>query len=132
MWLKNQNLFFGRVKNIVGKGENTGNISPFPTMFSKGVLYRVVKSRHFVVKVMLYIFIEDKRIILSLKWLRTLWEQGKYTYVDYQYFLFLPDDKTLALTFFLYAHVLKDQGILFYHCPSVRPSVRLHKINMKT
>ena len=126
MWLKNQNLFFGRVKNIVGKGENTGNISPFPTMFSKGVLYRVVKSCHFVVKVMLYIFIEDKRIILSLKWLRTLWEQGKYMYVDYQYFLFLPDDKTLALTFSLCPRIERSgHNVLpLSICPSLCPSAQ--------
>ena len=41
----------GRVENIVGKGENAGNqFSPFPTLFSKGFLYRVVKSQDCVVK----------------------------------------------------------------------------------
>ena len=36
----------GRVENIVGKGENTGFLafSPFPTMFSEGFLYRIVKK----------------------------------------------------------------------------------------
>ena len=39
-----------QVENIVEKGENTGYqcwlpaFSPFPTMFSKGLLYRAVKS----------------------------------------------------------------------------------------
>ena len=28
-------FFLGKVENIVGKGENACNISPFPTMFSK-------------------------------------------------------------------------------------------------
>ena len=43
---------FERVENIVGKGENAGNpaFSSFPTMFSKSFLYRVLKSRYYVVK----------------------------------------------------------------------------------
>ena len=38
---------FGRIEDIVRKGENAGyqHFSPFPTMFTKGFLYRVVKSR---------------------------------------------------------------------------------------
>ena len=32
---------FGRSRNIVGKGEN--KFSPFPTMFSKALFFRVVK-----------------------------------------------------------------------------------------
>ena len=39
---------FDRVENNVGKGENAG--SPFPKMFSKGSLPRVVKSWDCVVK----------------------------------------------------------------------------------
>ena len=40
------------MENIVGKGENAGlpALSPFPKMFSKGFLPRVVKSRDSVVK----------------------------------------------------------------------------------
>ena len=39
-------LVLGRLENIVGKGENAGlpAFSPFPTTFSKGFLYRVLKS----------------------------------------------------------------------------------------
>ena len=39
-------------KNIVGKGENAklAEFSSFPTKFSKGLLYRVVKSPDCVVK----------------------------------------------------------------------------------
>ena len=42
----------GGVKNIVGKGENAGyqHFLLFPPCFHKGFLYRVVKSRDFVVK----------------------------------------------------------------------------------
>ena len=42
----------GWVENIAEKGENAGYqyFSPFPTMFSKGVFFRVVKSINFVVK----------------------------------------------------------------------------------
>ena len=41
-----------RVENIVGKGENADYqyFSPFPTMFSKGLFVRVVKSQDCVVK----------------------------------------------------------------------------------
>ena len=41
-----------RVENIAGKGENAGyqHFLPFPTMFSKGFLYRVVESQDCVVK----------------------------------------------------------------------------------
>ena len=48
--LKIEKLKFvlGRVEDIVKKGENA--FSPFPTMFSKGFLYRVVKSWDCVVK----------------------------------------------------------------------------------
>ena len=37
----------GMIKNIVGKGEKCWlpAFSPFPTMFSKGFFFRVVKSR---------------------------------------------------------------------------------------
>ena len=40
------------VVNIVGKGENTGyqHFLLFPTMFSKALLFEVVKSRDCVVK----------------------------------------------------------------------------------
>ena len=43
---------FGRVENIVGKKRKCWlpAFSPFPTMFSKGLLYRTVKSRDSVVK----------------------------------------------------------------------------------
>ena len=43
---------FDRIVNIVGKGENADyqHFSPFPTMFSKGFLPRVVKSGDCVVK----------------------------------------------------------------------------------
>ena len=36
----------GKVENIVVKGENAGyqHFSPFPTMFSKDLFFRVVKS----------------------------------------------------------------------------------------
>ena len=44
-----EKLKFGRVKNIVGKGENAA-FSPFPPMFSKGFLYRVIKCLDCVVK----------------------------------------------------------------------------------
>ena len=42
----------GWVENIAGKGENAGyqHFSPFPTMFSKGFFFRVVKSWDCVVK----------------------------------------------------------------------------------
>ena len=42
----------GRVENIMAKGENGGGNRHFllPTMFSKGFLYRVIKSCDFVVK----------------------------------------------------------------------------------
>ena len=45
-------LVLGRVENIMGKGENTGyqHFLLFPQCFSKGFLYRVVKSRDCVVK----------------------------------------------------------------------------------
>ena len=44
-------LLLGRVGNFVGKEENAGiAFSSFPTMFSKGFLYRVVKSHDCVVK----------------------------------------------------------------------------------
>ena len=49
-----ENREFGleSLENIVGKGENAGNqdFAPFPTMFSKGLSYRVVKSRDHVEK----------------------------------------------------------------------------------
>ena len=37
----------GRVENIVGKGENAGyqHFLFFPTVFSKGFITRIVKSR---------------------------------------------------------------------------------------
>ena len=43
---------FGRVENIVGKGENAGyqHFLLFPTMFSKGQFFRVVESRDCVAK----------------------------------------------------------------------------------
>ena len=45
----NEKVKFGleRVENIVGKGQNAGNqhFFPFPTMFSKGFLLKVVKVR---------------------------------------------------------------------------------------
>ena len=51
---ENQKLKFdmGRVENIVGKGENGGyqHFLLFPTMFSKGLFFRVVKRRDCVVK----------------------------------------------------------------------------------
>ena len=39
-------------KNIVGKGENAGyqHFSPFHTLFSKGLFFRVAKSQDCVVK----------------------------------------------------------------------------------
>ena len=40
----------GRVENFVGKGENAGSFSPFPTMVSKAFFPRGVKSRDCVVK----------------------------------------------------------------------------------
>ena len=42
-------FIIGRVENVVGKGENAA-FSPFPTMFSKDLLYRVFKSSKFVVQ----------------------------------------------------------------------------------
>ena len=41
-----------RVENIVGKGRNCWlpAFSPFPTVFSKGFLYRVIQSRDCVEK----------------------------------------------------------------------------------
>ena len=56
---KKSKLVFGRVENIVGKGEKCclpafspfpTMFSPFPTMFSKGFFLEVVKSRDCVVK----------------------------------------------------------------------------------
>ena len=42
---------FGKVKNIVGKGQNAAyNIFSFPTMFSNVPCFRVVKSQDYVVK----------------------------------------------------------------------------------
>ena len=42
---------FDRVENTVGKVENAGfQHSPFPTIFSKGFSFRVVKSRDCVVQ----------------------------------------------------------------------------------
>ena len=41
------------VEKIVGKGENTGykmTFSPFPTMFSKGIYPRVIKTKDYLVK----------------------------------------------------------------------------------
>ena len=43
------NFVLGGVENIVGKGENA-DYQHFPKMFSKGFLYRVVKSWDCVVK----------------------------------------------------------------------------------
>ena len=45
-------IFLGWVENIAGKGENAGyqHFPPFPTMFSKGFFFRVVKSWDCVVK----------------------------------------------------------------------------------
>ena len=42
----------GSMENIVGKGENAGyqHFPPFPTVFSKIFLLKVVKSRDSVVK----------------------------------------------------------------------------------
>ena len=42
----------GRVEKIVGKGENAGiqHFFPFPTMFSKALCFKVVKSQDCVVK----------------------------------------------------------------------------------
>ena len=41
---------FDRVENIVGKGENGGTFSPFPTMFSKDLFVKVIKSQYCMVK----------------------------------------------------------------------------------
>ena len=43
---------FERIENIVGKGENAGyqHFPLFPTLFSKGFFFRVVKSQDCVVK----------------------------------------------------------------------------------
>ena len=50
--MKKMKFSLGRVENNVGKGENAGyqHFSPFPTMFSKALCFRVVKSRDRVVK----------------------------------------------------------------------------------
>ena len=49
---KNMNFVLERVENIVGKEENAGykHFLLFPTMFSKGLLFRVVKNCDSVVK----------------------------------------------------------------------------------
>ena len=49
---KNLKFVVGSVENIVGKNENVGNqhFPPFPTMFSKGFYFKVVKSQYCVVK----------------------------------------------------------------------------------
>ena len=49
---KKLKLGIGRVENIVGKGENAGYQDFFhlPTMFSKDLFFKVVKSRECVVK----------------------------------------------------------------------------------
>ena len=44
--IKMANFFLDKMENIVGKEEN----SSFPTMFSKGSFFRVVKSRDRVAK----------------------------------------------------------------------------------
>ena len=43
---------FDKVENTVGKGENAGyqQFSPFPTVFSKALFFRVIKSRDCVIK----------------------------------------------------------------------------------
>ena len=45
-------FILGRVENNVKKGENAGyqHFPPFPTMFSEGLLYRVVQSHDCVIK----------------------------------------------------------------------------------
>ena len=50
--LKNMKFVFGRVENIVGKGENAEyqHFLLFPQMFSKAFFSRGVKSRDCVVK----------------------------------------------------------------------------------
>ena len=47
-----QNFGLGRIENIVGNRENAGYtaFSPFPTVFSKAVFLRVVKTRDCVEK----------------------------------------------------------------------------------
>ena len=48
-----QKFLLGWLENIVGKGENAGNqhfLLKFPSMFSKGFFFRVVKCQDFVVK----------------------------------------------------------------------------------
>ena len=50
--LKMTIFVFDRVENIVGKGDNA--FYPFPSMFSKGVLVRVVKSHDCVAKSYLF------------------------------------------------------------------------------
>ena len=47
--------------------------------------------------------------------------KGKYEYL-FDFFFFM----------FLCPHIERSGGILFYRCPSVRPSVCLHKLNVKT
>ena len=46
------NLVMKRVENSVGKGENAGyqHFSPYPTLFSKSLFVRVVKSQGCVVR----------------------------------------------------------------------------------
>ena len=44
-----QKLLWDEYKTFVGKGEKA--FSPFPTMFSTALFFRVVKSRYFVVKI---------------------------------------------------------------------------------
>ena len=44
-------ILWGRVENIVGKGKNAGyQHFVFSTMFLKGILYRIGKSRDCVVQ----------------------------------------------------------------------------------
>ena len=45
---ENGREFYKSVENTVGKGEPLRAISPFPTVFSKGLFLRGVKSCHCV------------------------------------------------------------------------------------
>ena len=68
-------FILGRVQNIVGKGENDGyqHFQLFPTMFSKGFFFKVVKSWDCVVNPF-----PNKPWFLrvcSTSLLKTLWEK---------------------------------------------------------
>ena len=87
----------GWVENIVGKGEHAAPaFSPLPTMFSKGSIYRIVKSRDCVIKSSCNTF----TIPLIVSFYILTWNLGPYSQtipkeVLCVFFFFLQDLVTL-------------------------------------